>query len=71
MEMKEGLDFASSNLGDFKETMTSWNCPDNLPWYARSTVFWVCNVFLLSWPLRLVLELNTAHVHFQVEVIPL
>jgi len=63
MEMREGMDLANVH---FKESLISWASPDNPPWFAKAPVFWLCNFLLLSWPLRLILELNTAHVHYQV-----
>lgn len=63
MEMREGMDLSNVH---FKESLISWTSPDNPPWFAKISVFWLCNFLLLSWPLRLILELNTAHVHYQV-----
>ncbi|XP_075233633.1 transmembrane protein 151B-like [Lycorma delicatula] len=64
MEMREGLDL--TNVSGFKEHVIALADPERLPWYARQAVFWLCSFCLLSWPLRLVLEYNTAYVHYQV-----
>uniref|UniRef100_A0A0M3KEG9 Transmembrane protein 151 homolog (inferred by orthology to a C. elegans protein) n=1 Tax=Anisakis simplex TaxID=6269 RepID=A0A0M3KEG9_ANISI len=36
------------------------------PWYLSSTAFWLFSILLMSWPLRLICELQTAHVNYQV-----
>ncbi|XP_046664991.1 transmembrane protein 151B-like [Homalodisca vitripennis] len=64
MEMREGLDL--TNIAGFKENVIALADPDKMPWYASRVVFWVCSFCLLSWPLRLILEYNTAYVHYQV-----
>jgi hypothetical protein len=64
MEMREGLDL--SNFTGFKEHVIALSDPDRMPWYAKQAVFWICSFCLLSWPLRLVLEYNTAYLHYQV-----
>lgn len=67
MEMREGLDL--TNISAFKEHVIALTDPDRMPWYASRAVFWICSFCLLSWPLRLVLEYNTAYVHYQVRVL--
>ncbi|XP_054264612.1 transmembrane protein 151B-like isoform X1 [Macrosteles quadrilineatus] len=64
MEMREGLDL--TNISAFKEHVIALTDPDRMPWYASRAVFWICSFCLLSWPLRLILEYNTAYVHYQV-----
>ncbi|CAH1388540.1 unnamed protein product [Nezara viridula] len=64
MEMREGLDL--TNVPGFKEHVIALKDPDRMPWYARQTVFWISSFLLLSWPLRLLLEYNTAYLHYQV-----
>lgn len=36
------------------------------PWYLTSTAFWISSIVLLSWPLRLICDLRTAHVNYQI-----
>ncbi|XP_068085686.1 transmembrane protein 151B-like [Anabrus simplex] len=64
MEMREGLDL--SNVTNFKEYVVAYPDPDRMPWYSSPAVFWLCSFLLLSWPLRMVIEYNTAYVHYQV-----
>lgn len=66
MEMREGLDL--TNIGVFKENVIALADPDRMPWYANRVVFWISSFCLLSWPLRLILEYNTAYVHYQVSL---
>lgn len=66
MEMREGLDL--TNIGAFKENVIALADPERMPWYANRVVFWVGSFCLLSWPLRLILEYNTAYVHYQVSL---
>ncbi|RZF37705.1 hypothetical protein LSTR_LSTR003116 [Laodelphax striatellus] len=64
MEMREGLDL--TDVTGFREHVVAMADPDRPPWYARAPVFWLCSFLLLSWPLRMLLEYNTAYVHYQV-----
>ncbi|XP_039293984.1 transmembrane protein 151A [Nilaparvata lugens] len=64
MEMREGLDL--TDVTGFREHVVALTDPDRPPWYARAPVFWLCSFLLLSWPLRILLEYNTAYVHYQV-----
>ncbi|KAK9511780.1 hypothetical protein O3M35_000376 [Rhynocoris fuscipes] len=64
MEMREGLDL--TNVTGFREHVIALADPESIPWYAGQTVFWLCSFFLLSWPLRLILEYNTAYLHYKV-----
>lgn len=63
MEMREGLDLTNVN---FREFVIARRDTKRLPWYTRHSVFWVASLLLLSWPLRLIVEYNTAYVHYQV-----
>ena len=63
METREGLDMMNTN---FKEYMIAFADPDNLPWYVSQIVFWLASFFLMSWPLRVLIEYKTAHVHFHI-----
>ncbi|CAL4108338.1 unnamed protein product, partial [Meganyctiphanes norvegica] len=63
MEMREGLDLTGVS---FKEFLIACRDTEPKPWYTHHAVFWVASLFLLSWPLRLIIEYNTAYVHFQV-----
>ncbi|XP_034237816.1 transmembrane protein 151B-like, partial [Thrips palmi] len=62
MEMREGLDL--SGVPCFRELVVAYR--DRKPWYFRPAVFWAASLLLLSWPVRLLQEYNTAHVHYQV-----
>jgi hypothetical protein len=64
MEVREGLDLAEC---PFVEHMLVFARPGQKPpWYFSSAVYWVASVILWSWPLRMVGELRTAHVQYQV-----
>ncbi|XP_046382279.1 transmembrane protein 151A-like [Ischnura elegans] len=63
MEMREGLDLHGV---PFREGMVACRDPDRPPWFARRFVFWLLSAALLSWPLRVLIEYNTATVHYQV-----
>ena len=63
MEMREGLDLTNVN---FREYVIAHGDTKEPPWYTRPVVFWIASVLLLSWPLRLIIEYNTAYVHYQV-----
>ncbi len=65
MEMRECLELSNIN---FQESLVAWTSPDRLPWFARNKVFWFFSFLLLSWPIRILLELNTAHLHYKVYV---
>lgn len=64
MEMREGLELA--NMSGFREHVVALPDPERVPWYHRQTAFWLCSALLLSWPLRLIMEYNTAYLHYQV-----
>ncbi|XP_022250153.1 transmembrane protein 151B-like isoform X2 [Limulus polyphemus] len=63
LEMREGLDLIGVN---FQEYMIAFADPEHLPWYVSNFVFWTCSLLLLSWPLRILIECQTAYVHYQV-----
>lgn len=63
MEMREGLDLLNVN---FKENVVAFADPDKLPWYISKVWFWIASLFMLSWPLRIIIEYKTAYVHYQV-----
>lgn len=63
MEGREGMDILNVN---FKEYMIAFADPDNLPWYVSHVIFWVASFLLLSWPLRVIIEYKTAHLHYHV-----
>ncbi|CAG5126656.1 unnamed protein product [Candidula unifasciata] len=63
MEGREGMDLMNV---DFKEYMIAFRDPTHLPWYVSRVAFWLASVFLLSWPLRTITELKTAHLHYHV-----
>ncbi|VDM91876.1 unnamed protein product [Litomosoides sigmodontis] len=64
MEVHEGLDFAGIQ---FIESLIVYSSQSNKrPWYLTSTAFWISSIVLLSWPLRLICDLRTAHVNYQI-----
>ncbi|XP_071080500.1 transmembrane protein 151B-like [Haliotis cracherodii] len=63
MEGREGMDLLNVN---FKEYMIAFADPDNLPWYVSHVIFWLGSFLLLSWPLRVIIEYKTAHLHYHV-----
>ncbi|XP_078671433.1 uncharacterized protein LOC144911427 [Branchiostoma floridae x Branchiostoma belcheri] len=64
METREGMHLMNV---DFKEYMIAFAEPDKLPWYLSHAMFWIASTFLLSWPLRVLIEYKTAFVHYHVE----
>ncbi|KAK7477722.1 hypothetical protein BaRGS_00031010, partial [Batillaria attramentaria] len=63
MEGREGMDILNVN---FKEYMIAFTDPDNLPWYVSHVIFWIASFLLMSWPLRVIIEYKTAHLHYHV-----
>uniref|UniRef100_A0AC34R1L0 Transmembrane protein n=1 Tax=Panagrolaimus sp. JU765 TaxID=591449 RepID=A0AC34R1L0_9BILA len=62
MEVREGLDLVET---PFVEQMIVYTNPNlKQPWYLSSVVYWICSALLLSWPLRMIEELITVHVHY-------
>nr|XP_046193229.1 transmembrane protein 151B-like [Oncorhynchus gorbuscha] len=64
MEAREGMHLKNV---DFKEHILAFPDPTRQPWYSRHRVFWLASAFLFSWPIRVVSEYCTAHVHYHVE----
>ncbi|XP_068631130.1 transmembrane protein 151B-like [Battus philenor] len=64
MEMREGLDLIG--VSSFKEYMVAYREADRCPWYSSQILFWTLSCLLLSWPLRIVIECNTAYVHYTI-----
>ncbi|XP_056623966.1 transmembrane protein 151B [Triplophysa dalaica] len=64
MEAREGMHLKSV---DFREYTIAFSDPDRHPWYVSNHVFWAAAFLTLSWPLRVLTEHRTAHVHFRVE----
>ncbi|XP_047739824.1 transmembrane protein 151B-like [Hyalella azteca] len=62
MEMREGLDL--TDVG-FKEVVLVRR-DGAMPWYVHPVVFGITAALVLSWPLRMWIEFNTAHAHFEV-----
>ncbi|XP_049769034.1 transmembrane protein 151B-like [Schistocerca cancellata] len=60
LEMREGLDVAH-----FRDEQLTVAPGVGASLYSP-TVFWVCSLLLLSWPLRLLLQCRTAYLHYQV-----
>lgn len=75
LEIREGLDLVGVN---WQEVMIatggkgggcdgdSTSSSSVNPWYNNQLTYWLFSVVLLSWPLRVLLEYNTAYVHYQV-----
>lgn len=64
VDTREGMDLLNVN---FKQYMIAFRDPDNLPWYVSHVIFWIASFFLLSWPLRVIIEYKTAYVHYHVQ----
>ncbi|KAJ0176206.1 hypothetical protein K1T71_008380 [Dendrolimus kikuchii] len=64
MEMREGLDLIG--VSSFKEYMVAYRDIDRCPWYSSQVLFWALSCLLLSWPLRILIECNTAYVHYTI-----
>ncbi|KAL4711098.1 hypothetical protein ACJJTC_009469 [Scirpophaga incertulas] len=64
MEMREGLDLIG--VSSFKEYMVAYREADRCPWYSSQILFWTLSCLLLSWPLRILIECNTAYVHYTI-----
>lgn len=64
VDTREGMDLLNVN---FKQYMIAFRDPDNLPWYVSHVIFWIASFFLLSWPLRVIIEYKTAYVHYHVK----
>ncbi|CAG9123255.1 unnamed protein product [Plutella xylostella] len=64
MEMREGLDLIG--VSSFKEYMVAYRDTDRCAWYSSQLLFWTLSCLLLSWPLRIVIECNTAYVHYTI-----
>ena len=63
MEVREGLDLLNMH---FKEYVIAFADKDHLPWYVSQVVFWISSLFLLSWPLRVLIDWKTAYVHYHI-----
>lgn len=66
MEIHEGLDLTDCPV--FEEEIVALNTTGERPWFANPFYYWLYSCFLLSWPFRLVLSYNTAHVHYKVNI---
>ncbi|CAH2090238.1 unnamed protein product [Euphydryas editha] len=64
MEMREGLDLIG--VSSFREYMVAYRDADRCPWYSSQLLFWTLSCLLLSWPLRIIIECNTAYVHYTI-----
>ncbi|XP_059819106.1 transmembrane protein 151B-like isoform X2 [Hypanus sabinus] len=64
MEAREGMHLRNV---DFKEHVVSLADPKSPPWYVSRYIFWSVSCLVLSWPLRVLAEYRTAHVHYHVE----
>ncbi|XP_074603835.1 transmembrane protein 151B-like isoform X2 [Brevipalpus obovatus] len=63
LEMREGLDLIGCN---FQESLTVTVDKNSVPWFFSHMTYWIFSFLLLSWPIRIIIELKTAHVHYQV-----
>ncbi|XP_056621172.1 transmembrane protein 151B [Triplophysa dalaica] len=64
MEAREGMHLKNV---EFKEHTIAFADPDHLPWYSTRCMFWTAAALTLSWPLRVLTEYRTAHLHYHVE----
>ncbi|CAL1280964.1 unnamed protein product [Larinioides sclopetarius] len=64
MEVREGVDL----LGvDFHPLMITIANKEKLPWYISLGIFWIFSLFLLSWPLRVIIDSQTAFVEYKIK----
>lgn len=68
LEIREGLDLVGVNWQEVMIATGSGNSVN--PWYNNQLTYWLFSAVLLSWPLRILLEYNTAYVHYQVFFYP-
>ncbi|CAD5120213.1 unnamed protein product [Dimorphilus gyrociliatus] len=61
METREGLDLLHV---PFKSNLMVYS--SRTPWYISQCVYWIFSFILLSWPLRILIEYNTAYVHYHI-----
>ncbi|XP_077477597.1 transmembrane protein 151B [Stigmatopora argus] len=64
MEAREGMQLRNV---DFRDNLIAFVHPDKTPWYTSQVAFWLTALFMLSWPLRVLIEYRTAYVHYRVE----
>ncbi|XP_054652583.1 transmembrane protein 151B [Dunckerocampus dactyliophorus] len=64
MEAREGMQLKNV---DFRENLIAYVHPDKMPWYTSQVAFWLAALFMLSWPLRVLIEYRTAYVHYRIE----
>ncbi|KAG7224223.1 hypothetical protein INR49_015112, partial [Caranx melampygus] len=64
MEAREGMQLKNV---DFRENLIAFVDPDRMPWYTSQVAFWLAALFMLSWPLRVLIEYRTAYVHYRIE----
>ncbi|XP_061897619.1 transmembrane protein 151B isoform X1 [Entelurus aequoreus] len=64
MEAREGMQLKNV---DFRENLIAYVHPDKMPWYTTQVAFWLAALFMLSWPLRVLMEYRTAYVHYRIE----
>ncbi|XP_061699388.1 transmembrane protein 151B isoform X1 [Syngnathoides biaculeatus] len=64
MEAREGMQLKNV---DFRDNLIAYVHPDKMPWYTSQVAFWLAALFMLSWPLRVLIEYRTAYVHYRIE----
>ncbi|XP_077413823.1 transmembrane protein 151B [Vanacampus margaritifer] len=64
MEAREGMQLKNV---DFRDNLIAYVHPDKMPWYTSQLAFWLAALFMLSWPLRVLIEFRTAYVHYRIE----
>ncbi|XP_019742796.1 transmembrane protein 151B [Hippocampus comes] len=64
MEAREGMQLKNV---DFRDNLIAYVHPDKMPWYTSQAAFWLAALFMLSWPLRVLIEYRTAYVHYRIE----
>ncbi|XP_076873784.1 transmembrane protein 151B isoform X2 [Brachyhypopomus gauderio] len=64
MEAREGMHLKNV---DFRECVVAFSDMERPPWYAQRGLFWGTAALTLSWPMRILSEYCTAHLHYHVE----
>ncbi|KAI6181687.1 Transmembrane protein-like protein [Aphelenchoides besseyi] len=64
MEVREGLDFAECRF--VEQALVCANDDKRLPFYMRSTFYWIACALLFGWPLRLFIDWRLGYLHYQV-----
>lgn len=63
VQFEQGFDLERIH---FRNALIALPDPQAQPWFASSVMFYFCSFFLLSWPLRILLEYNTIQLKYDV-----